>query len=403
LTCLRGIYGRNYHAAQLPASQITHVLYSFANLRETGEVFLSDTWADTDKHYPGDCKSSTHYPSHLSAFTNKNTPAWNDVGNNVYGCVKQLFLVKKANRHLKTLLSIGGWTYSPRFAAAASTPASRALFASSAVRLLADLGFDGIDIDWEYPTSPTDVANFILLLTAVRSALDTYAAAHSPGYHYLLTIAAPAGPDNYLPLPFPQLHPLLDFINLMAYDYSGPWGPPAAHQANLYPSPGNTNSTPFSTNAAITAYLGAGVPASKIILGMPLYGRSFANTAGLGQPSTGVGGGTWEAGIYDYKVLPRPGATDIKYDAVASATYSYDPALKELVSYDTVEMVGKKIAYLKGKGLGGSMFWEASGDRTDAAGSLIAASANGLGGLDTGLNQLAFPDSRYDNLKAGFV
>lgn len=326
--------------------------------------------------------------------------AWQDVGTNVYGCVKQLYLLKRANRHLKVLLSIGGWTYSSNFAAAAATPSSRALFASSAVKLLSDLGFDGLDVDWEYPTDAQESANFVLLLQEMRSALDAYSARHANNYHFLLTIASPAGPTNYNTLQLRALSDVLDFFNLMAYDYAGSWGARSGHQANLYYS--NSSATPFSTDRAVGDYLAAGVPASKIVLGMPIYGRAFTNTNGLGEPYSGVGGGSWEAGVWDYKALPKPGAA-VLYDDAAGATYSYDSAARELVSFDTPDMVRRKVGYLRSKGLGGSMFWEASADRPDGPESLISASFAALGGIETSPNQLSYPDSRYDNMRAGFV
>ncbi|KAH6612879.1 glycoside hydrolase family 18 protein [Chaetomium sp. MPI-SDFR-AT-0129] len=376
-----GIYGRNYQPAQLPASQLTHILYSFANLQSSGQVVLSDTYADLEKHYPDD--------------------SWNDVGNNVYGCAKQLFLLKKSNRQLKTLLSIGGWTYSTTFPAAASTDATRALFASSAVRLLADLGFDGIDIDWEYPSDSTQGANFVALLKAVRSALDDYASQHAPGHHFLLTIATPAGPANYANYRFPEIAALVDSFNLMAYDYAGSWSNVSSHQANIYPSSSAPDTTPYSTDKAVSDYIAAGVPASKIVLGMPIYGRSFEATGGLGKTYTGIGTGTWEAGVWDYKDLPKSGAT-VQVDSAAGASYSYDAGSQELISFDTPEMIGTKVAYLKQKGLGGSMFWEASADK-QGGDSLIGTSFGALGGVEAEQNWLDYPDSQYDNLKKQFA
>lgn len=322
------------------------------------------------------------------------------MGTNAYGCVKQLYKLKKANRQLKVLLSIGGWTYSPGFAAATSTDATRATFASSAVELVKDWGFDGIDIDWEWPASEAEANQMVALLTALRKQLDSYAAQSAGGYHFTLSVALPAGPDNYSKLKLAQMNAAgVDQFNMLSYDYAGSWDTTSGHQANLYADAAHPTNTPFSTDAAIQAYVAAGVPANKITLGLPLYGRAFESTAGIGQAYSGVGSGSWENGIWDYKVLPRSG-TEI-YDAAAGATYSYDSATKELVSYDNVDMIKRKAAYIQTKGLGGSMFWEASGDRTDA-GSLIAAAFNALGGagsLEKTQNLLSYPNSKYDNIK----
>ncbi len=381
------IYGRKHRPQDLPAEQLTHVLYAFANVRpESGEVYLTDPWADTDIHWDGD--------------------RWDDAGTNLYGCLKQLHLLKRRNRALKVLLSVGGWTYSANFRQPASTPEGRAAFARSCVALVRDLGFDGIDVDWEYPQSAAEAADYVELLGAVRAALDAYAAASAaPGHHFELTVACPAGAQNYDKLDLPGMDAHLDFWNLMAYDYAGSWDATAGHQANLRRSAANPAATPFDTETAVAAYLGRGVAPHKLVLGMPLYGRAFRDTDGPGAAyAGGVGDGTWESGVHDYKALPLPGADD-RHDPDADATYCYRPADRTMVTYDTVPMARRKAAFLADRCLGGAMWWESSADKPAPADSLIANVVDALGGpdaLDKTPNCIEFPESKYDNLRAGF-
>ncbi|KAF2000432.1 glycoside hydrolase family 18 protein [Amniculicola lignicola CBS 123094] len=394
-----GIYGRKYTPEKIPADKLTHILYSFGdNKPDTGEVFLTDKWADTDIHYAND--------------------SWNDVGTNLYGNLKQLNLMKRQNRNLKVLLSIGGWTYTneqKHLDGPAATPEGRKTFADSCVQLIKDHGFDGIDIDWEYPQNPTQGEQLLQLLQATRQAMDTYAQtiAMKDQYgniaapHFLLTIAAPAGKSNYQNMPLGKIAPVLDFINLMGYDFSGAWDKTANHQANLFPAITLPQSTPYSIHTVINDYCAAGVPTEKIVLGMPLYGRAFLDTNGVGQPFSGIGEGSWEKGIWDFKVLPKDGAKEY-IDEEAGASYSYDKDTKTLISYDTVEMALRKVQYIKKEGLGGAMWWELNGDKPkEDSRSIITNVVKELGGHDGKMmehcaNWLTYPDSKFENLKKGF-
>lgn len=379
------IYGRAHNPQDLPIDNLTHILYAFANVRpESGEVYLTDPWSDTDKHYPSD--------------------SWNDVGTNIYGCVKQLFLLKKQNRNLKVLLSIGGWTYSANFAAPASTSEGRKRFAQSAVALLEDLGFDGLDIDWEYPKSAAEAQNFEALLRETRQALDQAALKRNGSAQFELSVACPAGPQNYEHLRLFEMDRYLDFWNLMAYDYAGSWDSRAGHQANLYEDKTHPECTPFSTHKAVGYYLSKGIHREKIVLGMPLYGRAFQSTDGPGHSFSGVGEGSFEQGVWDFKVLPHTGAQEY-HDRDIGASWNQDAGGKTMVSYDTADLVRQKAMYVQEERLGGGMWWESSGDRKIGEGSLIETFVNNVGGpkcLDKRQNCLNYPNSKYENLRKGF-
>lgn len=365
----------------LDTGDLTHVSYAFANVNTTtGEVYLSDLWADIEKTWPGDNSS--------------------EPGTNVYGNLKQLYLRKKENRNLKTQLAVGGWTYSPNFAAPVSTEAGRQMFAKSAVTLVQDLGFDGLDIDWEYPSSEQEAADFVSLLRTVREELDASTTRNKQN-RFLLSVAVSAGPQHYSWLKMSEMDLYLDHWSLMAYDYVIASDNLTAHQANLYKSKVNLKSTPYNTDDALTAYLGNGVPSTKIVLGMPIYGRSVVNSTGPGTPAIGDPNGSWEAGVWDYKVLPKAGATEF-YDPNLGAAYSFDNSTGNWITYDTVSSVTQKALYVGRRALGGGMFWETSADKLRGQGSLISAFAEVFGGgasLQTAENELSYPETKYDNIR----
>jgi chitinase len=268
-----------------------------------------------------------------------------------------------------------------------------------------NLGLDGLDIDWEYPKDSTEAQNLVLLLKECRSALDAYGNSLPSPHHFELTIACPAGPEKYEKMYLKGMDRYLSFFNLMSYDFAGSWDSVAGHQANLFPSRSNPASTPFSADKAIKYYISQGVHPSKIVLGMPLYGRAFENTDGPGKPFNGTGPGTWENGVHDFKKLPLPGAHEM-FDDEAAATYCYDPAKRILVTYDTVEMARKKAEWIKREGLGGAMYWESSADSAEEK-SIIGNVVDVLGGkIGAGMekkeNCLEYPESKYENLRRGF-
>jgi chitinase len=362
------------------AARITHLMYAFGNPTATG-CASSNPEADYEKPYDAadsvDGKADSAEPRA------------------VRGNFGQLLKLKAAYPQLKVLISLGGWTLSSHFSEAASSAASRQAFVASCIGLFlkGDLGngtsmtglFDGVDVDWEYPGacgntcafSPADPRNFTLLLREFRRQLDLL------DKRYLLTIAAPAGHEQYSLLELEAIHPYLNYINLMAYDLHGTWENVTNHQAALYANPAEPAGTANrNIDRAVTDYLAGGVPAAKLVLGVPFYGhgwRGVPNTAnGLYQPAAGsakASGGSGESGTDGFRALKNLGYPSFR-DPVAQAFWIYSPTAGVFWSYDDPVSLLNKTNYIKRKGLAGAMSWELSDD--DAAATLLITLADGL-------------------------
>ena len=341
----------DFPVSSIRADQLTHINYAFANISESGEVVLGDPGADVEKPDPNDTS-----------------------GAELQGNFRQLQLLKQAYPHLKTLISVGGWSWSDRFSDAALTPESRATFARSAVDFIVRYGFDGVDLDWEYPTGggepgngerAEDPENFVLLLAELRAQLDARGA--TDGRAYLLTIALGASRTAYQPLDWERIHPLLDWINVMTYDMSGPWSAITGFRAPLYDSQPNP---PEGTSAdtALQAILALGVPADKLVMGVPFYGGGWANVGpandGLHQPFSGLPEGTREQGTFDYADLAANYVTEATrhWDETAQVPWLYDAETGVMITYDDPQSLTGKAQYVREHGLGGIMIWELSTD-----------------------------------------
>ena len=284
----------------------------------------------------------------------------------------QLVAKKSQNPDLKVIISIGGWAWSNWFSDAALTPESREGFGKSAIELMQKYQLDGIDLDWEYPGQigedngfrPEDKQNFSLLLGEIRRQLDELGTKSKT--HYLLTIAT-GGDQNYIDhteLGDAQKH--LDFINIMTYDFYSGLDSLTGHHANLYDSK-QAPTTSKSVLASVERHLKAGVPANKIVLGIPFYGRMWTGVTsqnnGLYQKAKSVGT------IIDYNIIADKYLDKgfVRFwDESAQAPYLWDRDSTRFISYEDTASLSLKLHFIEEKGLGGAMFWEYSLDKNNA-------------------------------------
>ncbi|CAF3715578.1 unnamed protein product [Rotaria socialis] len=354
------IYARTYFVSDIQGNKLTHINYAFANIGFDGRIALGDPWADVEKTFAGD--------------------TWNQP---LRGNFNQLLKLKQKYPHLRTSISIGGWTWSGKFSDIAVNTESRSKFIQSCIEFIRKYGFDGIDVDWEYPVSgglpanirrPEDKQNYLFLLKELRNQLDV--AGKVDRKNYLLTIAAGASPERIIDMDLRNMSTYLDWINVMTYDFHGGWETKTGHNAPLFKNNAETTTdvppsfmkSKYNSHEAIQSYITAGIPRSQLVMGLSLYGRGWQGVNstylnGFSQPASAeLPIGTWENGVFDYDHLKRsylPTYTR-HWDSESKVPFLYNPTTGIWISYDDSQSITIKSDYIKREKLAGAMFWELS-------------------------------------------
>ena len=381
----------NYTADRLPWDKLTHINYAFAHVGEDNKIAIGDVAAATEMDFPG-VTDDFPYKGHFNVI-------------NSY---------KKKYPNVKSLISIGGWAESSGFYTMAHTAEGRETFANSVVDFIRTYGFDGADIDYEYPTNLEDAGNpndfelakplrqylyddYCQLMKLLREKID--AASKEDGKKYLLTAAVTAsgwvvggmGDDNYTEY--------LDYVNLMTYDFHGSWNGYVSHNSALYSNPNDPETKQIGYNYLSTdwavKYYSATCEPSKIVIGVPFYTRGWEKVTPSTYPG-GLFGSSWqgkvdetegwgatgEANIW-HDDLPdgseEPGGCNplwhvknllndktkdyVRYwDDVAKVPYVWNETEKIWLSFEDEESMTAKMNYIVDNNLGGMMSWEMVGD-----------------------------------------
>ncbi|XP_055609283.1 chitinase-3-like protein 1 [Uranotaenia lowii] len=318
----------------------THLIYSFVGLNVNGTIRVLDPWNDLEENWGR-------------------------------GAMKQFNNLKRYNPKLRTLVAIGGWNEgSMVYSGVAKNSALRSRLARDAADFCLTHGFDGFDLDWEYPGQrdgdpSVDRENFSLLLAEMREEFDKKG---------LLLTAAVASTQTSASISYniPEVAKFVDFINVMAYDLHGPWEPLTGHNAPLLPGPHDISPLQYELNveAVVRFWLQSGAPAEKLVLGLPLYGRSFTlrfdNNHTIGAATSGPGQGgqySYEAGFLGYNEVCEKlmfSKWNRCWDDDQKVPYAYSG--NQWVGYDDEESLTLKVDLIKQYGLAGAMVWSIETD-----------------------------------------
>ena len=276
--------------------------------------------------------------------------------------------IRHTNPDLTILISVGGWLWSTNFSDMALTRESRAAFEDSVMQFLTRYDLDGLDVDWEYPGMPgsghpfrpEDKQNFTSLLRELRERFDASA---RRGRRLYLTIAMGASDEVIANTEMQKVQRYVDTVNLMTYDYYEPGSESiTGNHSPLYADPADPKAA--SSADTVRAFQKAGVPAEKILLGVPFYGHEWGQVKdqnhGLFQVGKPVPGAYTPFSVIESTMLGH-GFTRY-WDDASKVPYLYNPQQQIFVSYEDEESLKLKCQYIRSQKLGGIMFWEYFGD-----------------------------------------
>lgn len=277
----------------------------------------------------GDVMPDPNLVTHINYAFGHVTSSFNGVRIDNEERLKSIVALKKTNPSLKISLSVGGWG-SGRFSEMAADENNRKQFAAECSRVIEEFNLDGIDIDWEYPTSdmakisssPEDTKNFTLLMKDIREAI---------GSKKLLTLASSASAKY---IDFRAIDSYVDFVNIMGYDM----GMPPQHHAALFRS---EHAGGITSEEAVNKHIEAGVPVNKLVLGVPLYGK----------------GDKKAIGDVNYKSLERQKKYEVKWDDVAKVPYLVNSKGEMIYTYENQKSLKLKCEYILSRNLLGGMYW----------------------------------------------